>query len=424
FAEAYVELGNAYLLQAQYGPAMGAEATSRVLRQAADRAGAAVDSALGIDPKLGEALILRGALAMRLDDTPKAEADLRAGLALSPSSARGHQLLGELLAEDPAKIEEALALIERARPLDPLEPRGLYYQGLLESLRGNVAEAERLLLAALQLRPDYAPALTRLALLNWVWRGQFAEAIKYTEYAVKADPQAPYLRGPAIASYLELDDVAAAQSLAPRAAAGDFAEALHTYAGDYGAAAALLYADPQRYSACDWSSDSYALLEQARASRQYARARDFLERRASIVVHGDALLVKAGAEHAATVVAQILETSGDHAGARRLLEAVLRQLDRATPPTSGNCVHVTRTRARTLALLQRDAEAIVALKRATLGENAWYYGWYLFDRDPAYARVREDPEFRSLRAAYRARVEAERGKLAPLRSAGLIPARP
>jgi hypothetical protein len=200
--------------------------------------------------------------------------------------------------------------------------------------------------------------------------------------------------------------------------------ALRLYSGDYRAAAAQLYAEPRLYIACDWTSGSYAVLEQARASGEYARARDFLEQQASIGARSDAPLVKPGAEHAATIVAELLESSGDHQGARRLLEAVLRQLDRTTAPVSGNCVHVGRTRARTLALLQRDAEALAALKRATLGENAWYHGWYVFERDPAYARVRGDPEFRSLRAAYRALVESERGKLAQLRSAGLVPARP
>jgi hypothetical protein len=362
-------------------------------------------------------------VGMQIDDLREAEADLRAGLALSPNNARGHQLLGELLAEDPARTEEAIALIERARLLDPLEPRGPYYQGLIESLRGNVPEAERLLLVALQLRPDYAPALVRLATLNWRWRGQFAEAVKYSEYALKADPQALYVRVPAITLYLEVGEADAARSLAPAASATD-AQTLELYVGDYRAAATQLYDEPQGYNACDWASDSYAVLEQARASGEYGRARDFLAQRASILVQSDTPLVKPGAEHAATVVAELLESSGDPQGARRLLEAVLRQLERATASTSGNCVHVTRTLARTLALLRRDAEALVALKRATMVENAWYQGWYLFEHDPAYARVRDDPEFRSLHAGYRARVVTEHAKLAALRLAGLIPTRP
>jgi hypothetical protein len=258
--------------------------------------------------------------------------------------------------------------------------------------------------------------------LSWRWRGQFADAVKYSEYALRAEPQGLFVRVPAITSYLEVGELAAARSLAPSGASETVA--LHLYAGDYGNAAALLYTDPEHFSACDWSTDSYALLEQARASGQYVRARRFLEQRASIVMQGDAPLVKPGAEHAATVVAQLLKSSGDHERARRLLEEVLKQLDRATLPTSGNCVHVTRTRARTLALLQRDAEAIAELKRTTLGENVWYQGWYVFERDPAYAHLRDDPDFRSLRTAYRSRVSLERSKLAQLRSTGLIPTRP
>ena len=118
-----------------------------------------------------------------------------------------------------------------------------------------------------------------------------------------------------------------------------------------------------------------------------------------------------------------MEFSGDRAHARRLLQATLAQLDRAVLPLSGKCVNVNRTRARALALLGRGAEAIDALERAMMRDNAWYYGWYLFDRDPAYASVHTDPKFQALRAAYRARIDAEQQKLAELRAAGLVAAR-
>ena len=75
-------------------------------------------------------------------------------------------------------------------------------------------------------------------------------------------------------------------------------------------------------------------------------------------------------------------------------------------------------------LLGRDAEAIDVLERAMMRDNVWYHGWYLFDRDPAYVSVHTDPKFQALRAAYRARINAEQQKLAELRSAGLVAARP
>jgi len=93
-------------------------------------------------------------------------------------------------------------------------------------------------------------------------------------------------------------------------------------------------------------------------------------------------------------------------------------------PSLASGVNVNRTRARALALLGRDAESIDVLERPMMRDNAWYHGWYLFDRDPAYVSVHRDPKFQALRAAYRARIDAEQQKLAELRSAGLVAARP
>jgi hypothetical protein len=58
-------------------------------------------------------------------------------------------------------------MIGRARLLDPLEPRGPYYEGIIALLRGDAGQAEQLFLSALELRSDYAPALGRLSWLNW-----------------------------------------------------------------------------------------------------------------------------------------------------------------------------------------------------------------------------------------------------------------
>jgi TolB-like protein len=154
FARAYVELADAYVLRYQYSTPEGPGAALREKRQATDDASEAVSRALAIDPNLGDALIVRGYAASLVDDYDRAEADYRAGLVLTPNSARGHQLLGELLVDQRGREEEGLAMIERARLLDPLEPRGPYYEGIIALLRGDAGQAERLFLSALELRSD------------------------------------------------------------------------------------------------------------------------------------------------------------------------------------------------------------------------------------------------------------------------------
>lgn len=425
YAAAFAELGQAYLLRAAYAPALGATETHAAMRQAANNATEAANQALAIDPSLGDALIARGAAANSLDDHSRAEKDLRAGLALAPNSARGLQQLGELLVEQRGNTDEGLALLQRASALDPLEPRGPYYRGFVELRRGNASEAERLLLAALQLRPDYAPALTRLSTLKWELRAQFADAIKYGELALRADPEALFVRDNLVAQYLELGEMDAADNLLPASA-----ETRHTssevllLAGNARDAAARIYAYPERFLACDWYHDAYIVLDHARVTRNFKTARRFLEERTGIIATGGSQRVNSGAENVATVVAELLTLSGDERNARSLLDVVLRQLDGADRPASGNCVNVSRTRARTLALLGRDAEALVSLERALLRDKAWYHGWYLFDHDAAYARLRGHPQFESLHTAYRQLIGSEREKLRQFRLSGLVPKRP
>jgi TolB-like protein/DNA-binding winged helix-turn-helix (wHTH) protein/Flp pilus assembly protein TadD len=440
FARAYVELADAYLLRYQYSPVQrAADAPHDADRRAAHDATVAVARALAIDPRLSDALIVRGHAAALLEDFATAEADYRAGLALSPNNARGYQLLGEMLVDERGRDEEGLAMIGRARLLDPLEPRGPYYQGIIALLRRNLTEAERLFLVALEQQPDYAPALGRLSSLSWWGRGQFADAVKYGEIALHADPQSEWVRALLVASYIELGELETARRVLPPESGERIGAAQIRFLDrDYRGAGALVYAESDRSDVCDWSVEPYIVLEHARVTGDYTRARHFLEQRASrfrqspstVSPQAEASLqanppvVRPGAEHAATVLAQVVQLSGDRVAANRLLETTLAQLDRAVPPLSGQCVNVSRTRARALALLGREAEALDALKRAVLGDNAWYHGWYLFHRDSAYARLRANPEFLALRAAYRARIDAERNKLVELRLAGLVAPRP
>ena len=51
-----------------------------------------------------------------------AEKDYRHGLELSPNSAKGYGGLATVLYETPARRDDALEMLERARKLDPLEP--------------------------------------------------------------------------------------------------------------------------------------------------------------------------------------------------------------------------------------------------------------------------------------------------------------
>jgi tetratricopeptide (TPR) repeat protein len=182
FAAAYVELAEAQFqsdsLQEKYDPLTLPHAATLV------------DKALALDGSLGEAYVMRAQIEAERDPTG-AEADFRKGLALSPSFGAGYATFAETL-NGWNRPEEALQMIDRAILVDPLSPRHYYLKALFLSFPedpDSMNEAEGLMLRALEIDPNFSPALTRLAGWRWEYHGQTAEAIKLIERALLLDPR-------------------------------------------------------------------------------------------------------------------------------------------------------------------------------------------------------------------------------------------
>ena len=421
FVAAHVELAHAYMNEASFASA-GTTPSAQAIREAARRAMPLVSQALALNPTSGEALIARAHIASAEGDVVSAEADFRRGLALSPNDARGHLQFGQLLIDEPGKLYEGLAEIARARLLDPLEPRSPYYAGLAELFRGNTAEGERLMFETLRVRPDFAPALARLGWSSWRRGGRFADAIRYGEQALRIDPEPEWIRSLLGRWYLELGEVESARSLlASKSPERTLAMDILFYRREYARAAELVYAVPEAFSACD--EDAYVLLAGANTAAAADRARRFLQARITLWDERGNADVGPGHELVAVVMARLLESSGDRTRAHQLLEAVLAGPTQRAKTNAPPCSSAGVVRARALAALGRHAEAVAELRRATLEQQAWGLGWYIFERDPSFAALRDEPGFATLHDAYRARVAAERARLVELRTKGLIPRR-
>ena len=84
-------------------------------------------------------------------------------------------------------LEQAEALLERSRELDPTDPEVHYDLGLVHRLAGRPAAAEAAYGRALELRPDYPEAKNNLASLLQ-GQGRTAEAVRLWREAIAADP--------------------------------------------------------------------------------------------------------------------------------------------------------------------------------------------------------------------------------------------
>lgn len=410
FAAAYAALANALLIEADFASPPGTSAP-QASHDARLRAAPLIRSALALDATNGDALVARAHMA-RIEDNPvAAEADYRRAIRSNPNLAQGYLGLGELLIDHFGKLNEGRTMIARARLLDPLEPRGPYYAGLVELFRDRPAAGERLMVETLRIRPDYAPALVRLGWSNWRRDARFADAIKYGEQALRLDPDSIWAKDMLLPWYLELGEADAAEAmLGTRAPLRELAILLHFYRREYGRAGELVYTRPATAGPGD--IDAFVLLEHAMANDETARALRVLEQRVAVGDGRD--------EDAVIVRARLLAAAGDALRARRMLEESLARLDEGARQVRVFGGFARAARARVLADLGRRADAMAELRRVTHEAHDWTYGWYIFERDPFFLPLRTDPGFEALRKAYLARVAAARSRLETWRAEGVL----
>ncbi len=165
---------------------------SRVVpAEAFARAQQAVNRALAIDDGLAEAHDIVGLLRFTRDfDWKGAEEEFRLALRLSPGSADVYGHLGWLCSAQ-GRFDESLALLRRARELDPLAVRSDFANELMRAGRTEeaLADAQR----ALTLDPSYPRLHT---VFGWACMalGRTAEGLAALERAVELSPDITLFR--------------------------------------------------------------------------------------------------------------------------------------------------------------------------------------------------------------------------------------
>ena len=426
FAAAYVEEAHGlrllwWLLHQDEG--VGAETEKQ--------AAALVDKALSLDPELGEAWMERAFGRERTIEGFDAtiDADFRKGLTLAPNYAQGYELYGEWL-HDIGHTDDGLAMIERARQLDPLAPRNHYMKGLILAQRDDVDGAVALFLEALHVNPTYHPALARLGEVEFA-RGNFAEAAKLIERAIAVDPSAHWMRVDAAAVYLDLGDTAAVQdvlsAIPPTATihqSVSWKYCLSIYQGETQGAAAELYALPHgklnEILIKDLDCASAVIRDDALERHDYGRGLRTLE--VCLTPDWDSMLSRLDTDARASCAvryASLLVASGERDRAAKLLHSMLKGLKDYKPYSDVAVVH-----ASALALLGDTDGALKALEVAfTAQKFGW---WYELERAraPEFEALHAQPRFQSLARQYQEIVAKQSALLAEMRRSGEVPHRP
>ncbi|MEM1412861.1 MAG: tetratricopeptide repeat protein [Pseudomonadota bacterium] len=179
FAHAWAGIATVAIVLPSWG-GLDPEEGRRIAESAAERA-------MELAPELGEAnlalaTVLRGEAA---------EKQFQIAVELLPSSAAAHLWYANQLQTDIRRFDEALALIEKAVELDPLA--SIYRHQLARHylFAGHFAQAERELLALLEVDPDFFAAISFMSLVTAA-QGRLDEAFQWNQRAALVDPSSPF----------------------------------------------------------------------------------------------------------------------------------------------------------------------------------------------------------------------------------------
>jgi TolB-like protein/DNA-binding winged helix-turn-helix (wHTH) protein/Tfp pilus assembly protein PilF len=401
FALAYVDLAYAYITEARLRTSFLSDA----IRDAVERGRPLAAKALQLDATLGEAYVLRGFIEWFDGDAARAEVDFRKGLQLAPSYGPGYEQFSEFLQVDRRRFDEALAVIDRARVVDPLRPRIHYMKGRMLADVGSFKEAERLYLRALEIAPDYYPALLRLGEIREE-SGLFAEAIRLAERAAAIEPAVGWVPFTLAEFYLDIGEVDAARAVLANQSDDLQWTSVCMFEGKTERAAAIFATLPIEQETVDSYEDEFlpfSLRDAAVLRARWERARTR----------------PPSAELWATRIAfaKLQITRGNRSEAQQLA----RDLLKIDEPHAAHGIEYARPYAYVL-LGDKDAAILTLeqnMKRGYL--RRW---WYTFEREPLLQSfLGKDPRFQSLAARVRQHAASQRTLLQQMRDRGEVPSR-
>ena len=144
----------------------------------------AVDRALQIDPNLGEAYVSQGSLFDDLGKREQAEAAYKRAIELSPNYATAYHWYSILIGDTNDRLQDSLALLNKATQLDPLSTILKQNIAGIYSRMGRYDEAEATYKQMLSVNPEFSAGMVNMGWnLYSLDMGKLDEAIILTQEA-------------------------------------------------------------------------------------------------------------------------------------------------------------------------------------------------------------------------------------------------
>jgi TolB-like protein/Flp pilus assembly protein TadD len=409
FALAWVGLADTWILYAR----------GLTRAEALAKSQAAAERALQLDPNLGEAYAADAKRRHWQGDIEGSEAAFKLALQLTPNYAPAYQWFGQMLQQQPGRIEEALAMHRRATELDPQSAIIFsdYAGGLTAA--GRFDEALANYRRAVQVEPRFARGYWGIVNIQVFYKGRLDKGMVAARTAVASEPDRWQVYDSLGELYLMLGDPEQAGSWAGRARAlapedtvpGSLCQ-LNRYRGEQ----AETWACVQRLLDKDPAHIAGLLLirDQGVAQGDFTEALSRFERGYPELFDEQVANLDWRQRSIAPDLAHLLLNTGEPAQAEHLLEqAMISTTSDAGIPPGQLAMH----EALTHAVRGNEAEALAALRQAV--DRGWRaHAWYDLQHNPLLAPLHDAPEFRALKSQVEADLAAQLERVRAMEAGG------
>ena len=390
FALAYVGLSDVHQLQIGYSGLAKDEMNAL--------AKTAINKALALDDKSGEAYASLGLLKQDKNDFDGAEVAYKKAMALNPSYATTYHWYGNLLRKL-GRDEEASALMQKALALDPLSIIINANVAQNHLLFGRFNEAMELFEKIIEIDPASTQGYFGKARLYWFVYGRLDEAAPWLRKAVSLDPSSPLYNAIFGALYLNLGGdkqaecwVNQAIKLGPEGLfINIFMSYLHASRNENEQASSsarqVLKIDPTNHDALKF------LRNHDLRAGSYDKARSRYEQAHPALLTENEPTIDRVNYQAAIDLAYVLQLTGEQERANLLLDRSLTIIRSGIHRLDFDGYGIADVQIYTL---QGEKQRALTTLRQAIDEG-WRAGWwYYLEHDPSLESIRNEPEFQAM----------------------------
>jgi TolB-like protein len=411
FALAWLGIGDSLVLLTSYGTYPGKESY--------ERAGEAVDRALAINNRLGEAYASLALILTIKNEWALAEAAHIKSIELSPNYATAYHWYSNDLNNFPLRVDESIELALKAHELDPYSPvinanlAGSY------SSKGLYSMAERQEKRLIELHPKLSIGYAGLGNLYAYSLGQFAKAISNYEKAVELSPGNIFQKTSLVEIYLEVGDfekVAEIQAeisdLSPDHLAAAYSDVMvNLYKSNVSATSeAINYALPKAQG-IPGLVNLLATIKASQGDLQGARDIYLANQPGWLVPEQWTELINGFSRDACLVPWVLIQTGDDQLG-RKLLEQASRFIEEDLPAMME---HADTYLPGICQAARGDFEKTLTSLETILNHNH-LLNWKVTLGLPLFDPIRDDPRFDVIEQEYERKIAIQRSEIEAMRS--------